>query len=395
MHFTELPDTALAAILSGFCDGKTISTLALNVVSNRSGHCRFWNICRNVLVERYIRLSRHGSLLSSSSSSAYEEIRDVLDITREDIRLSTNDDDDDDMITKFSHWCAILDYFETQLHLFQIAAAAQSQQQQQQQSNQPSSSTSSSSPMLLPRRREPQWIVWRGNMTMPNGEIQCYLTTPFWSVGAMRFWQQMEQENASFCRPSPPNFAFRPPRSRRTAQTSTDASAAAESEQDDADDDDDTDTDDSFDLRRPNGITPYGTLFAIDPVSKRRFAFQCGDLAIDHFDDVRERDHWRHALIPLSQLYENEPPTVVLVDHSFVSRTYTEHPVGPLLVGKARSSLCVCWDKEQGEDDWESSHARLGEMCVQIMNGFPGRTFRDGLLANSTDYVYANEFCNF
>jgi hypothetical protein len=396
MLFTELPDTALAAILSGFCDGKTISTLALNVMSGRgrnSGHRRFWNICRNVLVERYIRLSRHGSLLSSSSSStAYEEIRDVVDITREDIRLSTNDDDDD-MITKFSHWCAILDYFETQLHLYQVAAAAQSQQQQH-QSNHPSSSSLSSP--ILPRRREPQWIVWRGNMTMPNGEIQCYMTTPFWTVGAMRFWQQMEQENASFCRPSPPHFAFRPPRSRRTAQTSSvDASAAAaESEQDD-DDTDDDDDDDSFD-RRQSGITPYGTLFAIDPVSKRRFAFQCGDLAIDHFDNVRERDHWRHALIPLSQLYnDHDDASVVLVDHSFVSRTYTDHPVGPLLVGEARSSLCVCWDKEQGEDDWESSHARLGEMCVQIMNGFPGKTFRDGLLANSTDYVHANEFCNF
>jgi hypothetical protein len=402
MLFTELPDTALAAILSGFCDGKTISTLALNVVNGRNsgGHRRFWNICRNVLVERYIRLRcRHGGLLSFSTITAdrSEEIRDILDITREDIRLSTNDDDD--MITKFSHWCAILDYFETQLQLFQVAAATQSQQQQQPNHPAPSSLSSSPSLLLLPRRREPQWIVWRGNMTMPNGEIQCYLTTPFWSVGAMRFWQQMEQENASFCRPSPPNFAFRPPpppqRSRPTQTSSTDANAAAEQNDtdDDTDDTGDDDDEDSFDNRRQSGVTPYGTLFAIDPVSKRRFAFQCGDLAIDHFDAVRERDHWRHALIPLSQLYDHEA-TVVLVDHSFVSRTYTDHPVGPLLVGDARSSLCVCWDKEQGEDDWEMAHARLGEMCVQIMNGFPGKTFRDGLLA-STDYVQANEFCNF
>jgi hypothetical protein len=354
MIFTDLPDTALAAILSGFCDGKTISTLALNLVSSRGGHGpRFWNVCRNVLVERYVRLT-HGPL------HAYEEIRDVLDITREDIRLSTNEDDD--IVTKFSHWCAILDYFETQLHIFQ-----QLQQQQQKQRTR----------IIGRHRREPQWIVWRGTMTVPTGgEIQAYLTTPHWTVGALRFWKQMEQENVAYCRPSPQNFVFRQP-------PVDDDNVTVENQR----------------------VIPYGTLFAMDAVSQRRLAYQCGDLSIDgDFDGVDERRHWRHALIPLSHLYNdlyNEPPSIVLVDHGFVSRTYTSYPVGPLLVGNNRSSLCVCWDKEQGDDDWEMAHARLGETCVQIMQDFSSNdddddtpsSFRDALLHG--DFVQANEFGNF
>jgi hypothetical protein len=362
MIFTDLPDTALAAILSGFCDGKTISTLALNVVSSSRGSHgpRFWNLCRNVLVERYVRLS-------SGPLRAYEEIRDVLDITREDIRLSTNDEDDS-IVTKFSYWCGILDYFETQLHIFQ---------QQQQQQDDVAAAAGSSKQQCLRRRREPQWIVWRGTMTLPTGgEIEAYLTTPHWTVGAMRFWKQMEQENVAYCRPSPQNFVFRQP-------PIDDSNVNVENQR----------------------VVPYGTLFAVNAVSQRRLAYQCGDLSIDgDFDGVPERHHWRHALIPLSQLYndpDNEPPGIVLVDHGFVSRTYTSYPVGPLLVGTNRSSLCVCWNKEQGEDDWEMAHARLGEICVQIMQDFSAdndddddtpSSFRDVLLHG--DYVQANEFGN-
>jgi hypothetical protein len=270
----------------------------------------------------------------SEQLHSYDDIRDVLDITREDIRRSTNDDEE--LVKQFSCWCAILDYFETQLDIFA---------QQQQTSSPPSS------------RHEPQWVVWTGALTIPNGTFQSYMTTPFWSLGAMNYWKALEMENASFCRPLP-NFRFIQP--------------------------------DSSDDDSPRRV-PYGTIFALDPTSQRRLSFQCADLAIDHFDEVR--NHWRHALIPLSQFYE-EDPGIVLVDHSFVSRTYTSHPIGPLLVATARSSLCVCWDKEQGEDDWEFALGRLGERCVEIMKSFPsGRTFQDGLL--ESDFVKANEFCNF
>jgi hypothetical protein len=153
--FSQLPSEVLAAVLGGFSSGKAISTFLVVARGNVTLRHAAFSLCRGALVQRYIELS--------SRLQEYEEIRDVLDVVREDVRLSV--DKDDATITQFSEWCAILDYFETQL------------------------ATNYSFCQRL------HWVVWSGRLEIQYGEIQAYLITPDWTAGAMRYWRTAELAN--------------------------------------------------------------------------------------------------------------------------------------------------------------------------------------------------------
>jgi hypothetical protein len=174
ISLTDLPTEVLASVLGRYSRGRTLSTFLCVALGHRSTRQAAFAICRGALVQRYIELSQDKKL---KESACYEESRDVLDIVREDIRLSN--DDDDAIVTKFSEWCAILDYFEMQLE----ATAP-------------------------PRFLSPQWIVWCGEMEIPYGRIRSYLTTPFWTVCGLHYWRNQELSQLSLTRPRHSNFNF-------------------------------------------------------------------------------------------------------------------------------------------------------------------------------------------
>jgi hypothetical protein len=307
--FCELPSEVLASVLCDFSQGKAISTFLVVARGNAALRLSALKLCRGALVQRYVKLSAH--------MQHYEEIRDVLDIIREDIRLS--EDDDDTIITKFSEWCAILDYFETQLVITTAASY-----------------------------RRPQWVVWSGRLEIQYGEIEAFLSTPDWTVGAMHYWRTAELANMTVTHPRNSDFHFTQDR------------------------------------------IPYGSLFGMNELDRRRLGIQSRDIEVSVLRDSVEAR--RHSLVPLSEVYD-ENPSAVFVDHSFVSRTHESVPVGPLLIAPGRESLCCCWDKELGEDDWEEAVASLGKHAIRIMSSFveDGVSFSEKL---SEHYRNKTEFSN-
>jgi hypothetical protein len=82
-------------------------------------------------------------------------------------------------MTKFSEWCAILDYFEMQLEAIDF-----------------------------PRFHCPQWVVWCGELEIPYGRIRAYMTTPFWTVCALQYWRNQELSQFTLTRPRHSEFIF-------------------------------------------------------------------------------------------------------------------------------------------------------------------------------------------
>ena len=174
LSLIDLPYEVLASVLGRFSRGRTLSTFLCVALGHRSIRQAAFAICRGALVQRYVELSQDPRITHTECN---EEIRDVLDVIREDIRLSN--DDDDAIVTKFSEWCAILDYFEMQLEATASLGF-----------------------------RCPQWIVWCGEMEIPYGLIRTYLTTPFWTVCALQYWRNQELSQFTLTRPRDSEFTF-------------------------------------------------------------------------------------------------------------------------------------------------------------------------------------------
>jgi len=154
---TTVPSHALAAVLGPFCSGKEISTFLTVAQCNYHLRQSSLPLCRGILVERYIELA-------SQLATQEPEIKDVLNVVREDIRLSQDtDDNDDEILGKFSKWCAILDYFELQWRLG-----------------------------LRHKNVPTQWIVWSGDLEIPYGVVESLLVTSNWTVDAMSYWRNRE-----------------------------------------------------------------------------------------------------------------------------------------------------------------------------------------------------------
>jgi hypothetical protein len=173
----NLPSEVFALVLGTFSSGKDISTFLLVVYGNRILRSSAFSICRGALVQRYIEISNNSQFVRNTGTTN-TEIKDVLDVIREDIRLSQ--DDDDQIMCKFSKWCAILDYFEIQLDVT----------------------------ITRSRFRRPQWIVWSGHLEIPYGEINGYITTPDWNVCALQYWRNQEVSQFTLTHPRNTDYAF-------------------------------------------------------------------------------------------------------------------------------------------------------------------------------------------
>jgi hypothetical protein len=215
----NLPVEVMASVLGTYSSGKTISTFVLVVYGDCTLRSTAYTICRNALVERYVALSfkvKHIYMELELDT----EIPDILDIIREDIRLSN--DDDDQIMYKFSHWCAILDYFEVQLE-----------------------ATTSMVESQVPTVTCPQWIVWCGQMEITYGEITAYISTPDWNVCALHYWTNQEASQLSLTHPRNNEFVF-----------------------------------------IPDDQIPYGTLFGMNSSDRLRLERQCSDLEVHTLRDT-------------------------------------------------------------------------------------------------------------
>jgi hypothetical protein len=114
-----LPDGLQSSILANYCDGKSIALFFEAAASSRPLRGVIFDVIRDALVGRYLHLSQ-------TCYRTHDEIRDVLDIIREEIRKSRamlssdgtimcyNDlTEFSDMASKrISDWCAIIEYFD-------------------------------------------------------------------------------------------------------------------------------------------------------------------------------------------------------------------------------------------------------------------------------------------
>eukprot|EP00978_Attheya_sp_CCMP212_P021108 scaffold61260_cov63-Attheya_sp.AAC.2 len=165
-----IPDVIQSQLLSSFCSGTTISTYFHVLSCNHSLQPGAFPLIRDALVDRYKNLAQ------SKCLACHEEVRDVLDVIREDIRtchIVTSADgrivcDEGEaslreaLVTKISGWCAIVDYFDKMM---------------------PSDSHAG------------EFVMWCGALeTHGFGTIQkACLSTPYWTVTALDyFYEQLE-----------------------------------------------------------------------------------------------------------------------------------------------------------------------------------------------------------
>lgn len=174
----DLPMELLSNVLTSFCDGKSISSFLIVAQGTSSLKSIAFEMVQGALVRRYKDLAAQAVLQQHPS------IKDILDILREDIRLFKNDDEHNDGVggsggvrfaKKFSEYCAILDYFETQLQAQRMYGGQQPH----------------------------HWILWCGSVETQFGFIKSYVTSPDWSMEALHQWyRSLEMISFSLVRPN-------------------------------------------------------------------------------------------------------------------------------------------------------------------------------------------------
>jgi len=176
----ELPSEVLSTVLGSFLDGKSISTFLIVVQGCRdcnnidvdndtdgdaNGNSPVFSLLKGALVHRYGQLRSVLSNCTDQSEDEEEEneMRDVLMVLREDIRTSHD-------ISKFPEWCAILDYFESQM---ESALAGNG------------------------------FVMWCGPIETVFGEFQaCLRCTTEWTLGALHYWyHDIETQQFSIVHP--------------------------------------------------------------------------------------------------------------------------------------------------------------------------------------------------
>ena len=160
----ELPPEVLSSALGSFLDGKSMSTFLMVVEGcHTQDSDSVLSLLRNALVHRYQQLQRQLAAKALHTGREQEDIRDVLLVLREDIRTSED-------VSKFPEWCAILDYFESQMKF---------------------NTTNSNSDSLESMQLQPQpgWVVWCGPIETIFGTFQASLQcTSEWTLGALNYW---------------------------------------------------------------------------------------------------------------------------------------------------------------------------------------------------------------
>jgi len=179
-----LSDDIISQILASFADGKSISTFYLTLQSCRLfRHDVAFNIIRNALVHRLKSLAADDRL----KPSRCEEMRDCIDILREEIRTGGVDietgrlvddgarisDLSKSAMTVASEWCAVVDYFDCNLCL-------------------------------------DEYVVWVGQVNTRFGRMGAVcIRTPFWSITNLQYMHMQIDLGCEALVPPNPTSSFR------------------------------------------------------------------------------------------------------------------------------------------------------------------------------------------
>jgi len=189
-----LPEVVQSQILSSFCDGKSISTFFHVILCNQSLNPVAFDLVRDALVDRYKNLASSEQFQLGN----HEEIRDVLDIVREEIRTCkvvksaigggrrmVIDDGDasfrEGVAAKISDYCAIIDYFDKM--------------------------------RLQKSETFGEFILWCGELQLQQGGKirRACLSSKSWTVTAMDFFHdQLELNNHCLTHPAAASCDFLP-----------------------------------------------------------------------------------------------------------------------------------------------------------------------------------------
>mmetsp|Transcript_17930 Transcript_17930/g.25300 ORF Transcript_17930/g.25300 Transcript_17930/m.25300 type:complete len:326 (-) Transcript_17930:123-1100(-) len=161
----DLPTEVLSNVLTTFCDGRSISTFLIVAQGSHELRQSSFEIGQGALVRRYKELAIY-------LEHKHPSIAEILDVIREDIR-TTDRQDPSFLRSKFSEYCAILEYFETQLSI---------------------------------DYNQEHWVLWCGSIETPFGNIMSYVTSPDWSLESLQQWyRNLEMLNFSLVRPNLPD----------------------------------------------------------------------------------------------------------------------------------------------------------------------------------------------
>lgn len=174
----ELPESVQSSILSVFCDGKSILNYYIALKSNESLRSVVLHMTRDALVGRYKNYA-------NVDFAKDDEVRDVLDFVREEIRTYKVTKNNERIVIgeggeskKISDWCAIVQYFDVM-----------------------KSNTGENAG---------EFILWSGSLKTQQGlRLQnCKLSSKYWSVEAMDYlYNELELNNQYLCHPATEGLA--------------------------------------------------------------------------------------------------------------------------------------------------------------------------------------------
>lgn len=299
LTFVDLPTHVLAAILGGFGSGQMLSTVLLTVArGNAKMRASALPLLRGILVQRYVELA------VQLRDAGELEIKDVVDVVREDIRRSSSSDDDDEsIVTKFSHWCAILDYFERQWNV-----------------------RSKHQKLQVPTK----WIVWSGTVEIPYGPTSVCLMTSQWTAGALAYWRNRELSALTLTHPRNSHL--------ETIRLPLYGSVV--------------------------GVTENARHRL--QLQNRDLSFHNNNDNNPHDDDGLDWVLARQALVPMDELYSSLPSVAFVATAAQTISTNAEEEESAGRIVPEMKCYWDAEDGEEG--DWEDAVASLGEHAIRVMN---------------------------
>jgi len=181
------------------------------------------------------------------------------------------------------------------------------------------------------------WLIWCGQVDTFYGQVQVYLTSPYWSISAMSSWyRDLELSEFSLVRPRTP-------------------------------------------INKPDSY-PFGAV-----AGRTRRDVLVMDRLRTKLDGshYQQDDYWKGMLTALHFCYEMTPP-LILAAHEYPSLEGHQHVHIPSWQSKATSLSCY-WDDFEGYDDEDLEN--LGTHVIRLMERFSADSgnFRMSWNATFTD----------
>jgi hypothetical protein len=280
-NFLDLPPDIISSILATFCDGKSISTFLIASMSSLTTTIVAADgkqIVQCALLVRYNQLTQgvtNADLRDILIPKLMQQIRDHPGGSTSSL----------ESIKFLSEHCAMVDYFETHLSL-----------------------------------SKEHWLIWCGEFETFYGNVQAYITSPYWSMYAIDSWyRDLELTQFSIVRPL-------------------------------------------VHIDRPQNA-PFGSILGI----RRHDIHLLDRLRLKLEPNVHEEiDYWKCMVTAIQFAYDPDPP-LIITPHSYALVAGHRELHIPKWISREKS-LCCYWDDLVDFDDDSMMH--LGERIIRLMRKF-------------------------